>query len=172
MFAAFASCNNFYKVSTAGSPVTANTIEELKMKNKYFILRDGTLSLAMRNMSVSADRKSIQCFLDTLPEAHTAYLLNGLDDRMTYTKTRTENGKEAAILNEVHLYLSPGNNATLGSYTFPISNIEKVEILEKDEKRTKRSHTRGSIAIVGAAVAVAGAVVLIIASQTLDINIH
>ncbi len=154
---AFASCNNYYKAVTANQPVPTSIVETMKMKDKYFILRDDLKAFAMKNILITEDKKNIQCTLETLPAMHKLHLTNGRDGDMKYRTTKITDDDETLVLNEVHVYIIPGNNSDTGSFTISIANIEKIEILEKDKQKTKRSHAVGTAVAIGVSViAVAG----------------
>ncbi len=165
VLAAFSSCSNYYKAITTTNPATANSIEDLKMKHKYFILRDSTQAYAMSNISITADRKSIQCNLDSLPEEHIVHLTKGISGKMDYVKTKDAYGNEEDVLNEVHLFTTPNSHAAIGPFTMPLSNVQKTEIPEKDITRTRKSHTKGAIIAVGASVLAVGAILAIVGSN-------
>ena len=170
VFSTFCSCSNYYKAIITRGPLTADSIEQLRMQHKYFILRNGPVSLAMTNIALTTDRKNIQCTLDTLPDEHILYLTKGLNGNMKYRKTDPDNGNEAAVLNEVHLYTNPNINTPTGPYTMPLSNIQKAALLEKDKIRTRRNHTVAIIATVaGTAILIYGIAAISFANAFLGI---
>lgn len=72
-------------------------------------------------------------------------------------KPKYEKSYEAFVLNEVYLYAIPDSNMAPGHYTVPLSNVYKTEVLQKDDFRTRRNHTRAIVlGVVGTAVVVVG----------------
>jgi hypothetical protein len=109
----------------------------------------------MRNAVLTEDGMNIRCELDSIPEEHNTHLTKGVNGRYDYKKWNPENGQEAAVLNEVHIYCN--TNATFGPSTIPLSNVEKIEVIEKDLKRTSGNHTKVIIfSVVGGVVLIAG----------------
>jgi hypothetical protein len=151
----FASCSNYYKAVLAPQPANADSITNLKMKEKYFILRNGSEAFAMKNISISADRKNLQCSLETLPHEHMVHLNKGEKSKMEYNKPGNT-GDESAVLNEVHLYISPDSNIVAGPYILALDKVKKTEIIETDKIKTKRSHT------IGTAVGVSSVVIVVV----------
>jgi hypothetical protein len=141
------SCSNYYKVLTTNGPASPTGIEDLKSKQKYFILRNGTVSYSMNDISVSNDRKNLACTLDTVPDEHTVHLWNGDHGKMKYKKSKYAGSNEAFVLNEVHVYASPGTHTAAGQFTMPLSNVQRTEVIEKDIRRTSTSHVVGGLAI-------------------------
>ncbi len=151
------SCSNYYKAITTKGPATASGIEELKMKHKYFILRDTGMAYAMNDISLTSDKKSMQCNLVSVTDDHTTHLWKGANDKPKYNKSKYAGINEAFVLNEVHLYTTPNGNLAPGPFSMPLSNVEKMEVIEKDKQKTTRSHVIGGISIaVGIAVVALG----------------
>lgn len=159
------SCNNYYKAIVASDPAKAGNIENLKMQKKYFILRSGGQAFAMNNISVSADQKTIQCTLDSLPIEHMLYSTKGAKNKMKYKDIKSSDENESGVLNEVHLYVNPNANIAVGNYTLLLEQVQKIEILEKDKAKTRASYGMGMGIGIGAAVLVAAGVFAIIASS-------
>lgn len=139
------SCSNYYKAVTLKEELKPDKLEEFNMKNKYYILRNGTQAMAMKNISLTADGKSLQCILEELPPEHQLHLTKGRRGQMIY-RPQSEYKNEEIILEEVHFYLPVKNAIPTGSYSFNISELTKIEVLEKDKEKTKRSYTIGILA--------------------------
>lgn len=156
------SCSNYYKAITATEPTNAASFNGFQDNLKYYILRNGNSAFVMKNISVSSDRKYLQCTLEELPFEHKLHVTTGTDSKMKYkTKSYTDDD-ETAVLNEVHIYLTPGSKTQTGAYTLALENIQKEEIIEKDKIKTQRSHALGltlgitlPIVIVGGAFGIA-----------------
>ena len=81
---AFAGCQTYYKATRASGTATDNSIDSLKNQNRYFVLRTGSEAYYMKNMVLSADRKTLNCNLDSLPPEHKLHLVNGRKAKMQY----------------------------------------------------------------------------------------
>jgi hypothetical protein len=163
------SCSNYYKAVTTNNPITTASIEDLKMKDKYFILRDGNKAFAMKSISLSADQKNLHCTLDSLPDEHKLHLTKGRNGKMKYKKaTGGDSEDESILLNEVHVYIVPDSAAVTGPYTIVQEKLLKIEALEADKKKTNQSAALGIGITVTAIVLVLGAAGLLIASSALS----
>ena len=165
IFGTCSSCSNYYKAITAAEPAKAASLNDFQDNQKYYILRNGNSAFAMKNITISSDRKNVQCTLEELPFDHKLYVTNGTNGKMKYkTKTYTDDD-ESGVLTEVHIYLTPGSKTGTGAYTLALENIQKAEIIEKDKIKTKRSHVTGTVIGVSATViGVLGIAALILSS--------
>lgn len=152
-----ASCAHYYKVGKApalqspDSVLTANP-------HRYFILRSGFNAYHMEDMSLSSDRTTVTCRLETLPEEHRLHLRNGRGGHRRYKAS----APEEAVLSEIHLYIPQDSGAVSGRvYSFQLKKVEKLEILQKDKGRTTMSYVLGGLGITAGVFAV---VVVIIAA--------
>lgn len=152
VFVTFSSCNNYYKAITTAGPATAVNIEDLKIKDKYFILRDGNGAFTMNNISFTADQKMMQCTLDSLPDIHKLHLKKGRYGKMRYENSNGGEQDESVVLKEVHVYVSPDTNTVTGPYTVSLNNLQKIEVLKKDKQKTNKS-TALAIGITVTAIA-------------------
>ncbi|GAA4741589.1 hypothetical protein [Flavisolibacter ginsenosidimutans] len=153
-----AACHNFYK-ATAGrtGPYASGTIDSLESRNRYFVLRTNSQAFYMKNMALSADRQSLSCTLDTLPPAHKLHLVNGRGGNMRYKKNELD---DLQVLNEVHLYATGVSNAAIGeNFSLPLDKVQKIEVIEKDQKRTTNSYVIGAVGYTVGAFAVAVAII-------------
>jgi hypothetical protein len=161
----FSSCSNYYKAITTSEPANAANIADLKAKNRYFILRDGSQAFSMANISFSDDRKTLQCDLAILPSEHKLHLTNGRDGKMKYRKPTNTEEDETAVLNEVHIYITPDEHIANGPYTLGLNKVLKTEVIEKDKIKTRKSHAVGIIiAISGVGVFVGGIAAIILSN--------
>ena len=150
---ALSSCNQYYKATLANiGESSISTIENLKNAGRYFILRNVTQAFAMSNMVVNKGERTVQCTLDSLPPEHQLHLDKGIRGKMIYEKME---GYDTPVLNEVHLYTTGNNTVQSGPYTIPVSQIQKIEVLEKDRQKTTNRHiVGGSVAILATAATV------------------
>lgn len=155
---ALPSCHNFYKATT---PVYKNEVEKasrvdsLSQKTtRYFILRNGSEAFHMKYPKLSADQKTLECTLDTISLYHQLHLSNGRGGKMKYKSA------ELAVLNEVHFYITNDNTTAYGKYIMDLSKVQKIEILEKDKKRTTDSYVLGAIGYTLGTMLVAGIIIM------------
>ena len=151
-------CKTFYKTNQARSgsaPQTWSSADSLKKLNRYFILRNGDEAFYLKSIELSADQKTAQCILDILPADHSLHLVKGRNGRMSYKKSELS---DIAVLSEVHFYIPKDNTATVGNYTLQLDKISKIEVIEKDKKRTTNSYVIGAVGYTLGAIAVAAVI--------------
>ncbi|HSN59707.1 MAG TPA: hypothetical protein VLR49_02140, partial [Ferruginibacter sp.] len=134
-------------------------IDSLKAADRYFILRSGGQAYAMNKVSLSADQKFLTCVLDKPDFDHKLHLVKGKHGKMQYDKNVLN---DLSVLNEVHFYIVPDTAASFGQYTLALDQIQKIEIIEKDKKRTTNSYVVG---VIGSTLGVL-AIVAVIALAT------
>ena len=162
----FSSCSNYYKAVLVPQPANADSIGNLKKTNRYFILRNGSEAFVMTNISISTDNKNLQCNLETLPFEHRLHLTNGRNGKMKYNKKNNiTDENETAVLNEVHIYLTPDGNIAPGPYTLALDKVKKTEIIEKDKIKTKHSYAMGTAVGISTAVVGIGVIVALMAAS-------
>ena len=147
------SCHTYYKaiqVNTNTPIGEAATIDSLKQSERYFILRNGSESFFMKKTTLSDDKKTINCILDPVADNHQLYLANGQNGKKKYKKN---NPMQLPVLDEVHFYIQPDSVAVPGMYNLQLSQIQKIEVIEKDKKRTTTSYILGTIGITLGALA-------------------
>lgn len=151
----FTSCNTYYKASqvhTNTSSGQATAIDSLRLSERYFILRSGSDAYYMKNPKLSADQKTMDCTLDTVPFYHQVYLADVHNGKKKYHN----NALELMVLNEVHFHISRDKTAVPGPYKLQLDQIQKIEVIEKDTKRTTNSYVIGAIGFTLGAILVVG----------------
>jgi hypothetical protein len=151
----FTSCSTYYKANSISSVTPARDIDSLNKINRYFILRNGEESFAIKKLSLSTDQKTAQCKLDSLPLYHQLHLTNGKYGRKVYNAKRTF---QKEVIKEVHYYIPKDSTAAFGDYTLQLEKLTKIEVLEHDKKRTNRSRVLGGVLITGGVVVAAALV--------------
>ena len=145
-------CHTYY-MATRPKNGTAS-IDSLKAQDRFFILRNGNYAYYMKNIALSADRKTLECKLDSLPPEHQLHLQKGVYGKMQYDP------EEFSVLSEVHLYIPHDQVAASGNqYTLSLDKVEKIEVIEKDKKRTSNSYVIGAIGFTLGALAVVGIII-------------
>ncbi len=154
-------CNHYYKATQLQSPGNihkAEAIDSLKNEKRYFILRNGDRAFFMRNASISKDKQVIVSLLQNPGVDHRLHLINGRNGKLRY-KTKIPHDRH--VLNEVHFYITPDAKTIAGPNSLDLNSIQKIEIIEKDKKRTRESAGVGLI--VGIVGVSAGLTLFIIA---------
>lgn len=156
------SCHNYYMAVRVPKDVPTNgaaTVDSLRLTDRYFILRNGSEAFYMSNIVLSADKQRLQCTLEKLSTNHSLHLIKGRGANMRY---KGGESNDLLVLNEVHFYTPYDASAMVGNYTLSLNKIEKIEVIEKDRKRTTSSYVIGAVGYTLAAFAV----VMVIAIAT------
>ncbi len=133
------SCNTYYKAVQTSVDNTAQkalVIDSLKLQNRYFILLKGSQAFCMKDISLDAKQQTLKCILDTIPPYHQLYLSNKNTGKFNYYKA---DPLSSTVLSETLIYIRSDTTAVLGQYSLQLNNIQKIEIIEKDKKRTTKS---------------------------------
>lgn len=145
-------CHNYYRLSNHKITDRSSAIDSFKNVMRYFVLRTPSQAWYMRNTILSNDRKLLTTTLDTLPQNHKVHLDNG-HGKMRYKSVN------AAILSEVHLYISDDKQLDVGSYSLSLDKILKIEVIEKNNKKTLNSYVIGTLGYTMGTIALAGAII-------------
>ncbi|MEO6868218.1 MAG: hypothetical protein ABI168_01155, partial [Ginsengibacter sp.] len=149
-------CHRYYKSITRNiTDHPDQSLDSLKKDNRYFVLRTPEKAWHIRNILLSEDRKTIKGMLEKLPVVHQIHLDKG-KGKMKY--------KEEYVLSEVHLYIDNDSLLKEGDFTLALNRIQKVEVIEKDKKRTTNSYVIGAVGYTVGAFAVA--VIIIAATKS------
>lgn len=153
----------FYKVQSTKSPVTPAALESVdslnSANNRFFILRSGANSFHITKYSLSEDQKTLNCILDSVPQAHLLHITKGAIGRRKYKKYG-----ERDVINEVHFYTNEIDQA-YGAYSIPLDKIFKIEVLEKDRKKTASVFVIAITTSVIGGLALAGLIIFLTKSS-------
>lgn len=152
---AFAACNHYYKAIKTENPIAGKTVDSLQNQNRYFILRNGSEAYYMTKIVLSEDRKTLSCVLDSLPTGHRLYLTHSRNGNMRYIPHLNDD----EVLNEVHLFIKTSASINAGQVTINLNEIQKIEVIEKDRKRTTSSYVIGALGYTVGALAVVAIIV-------------
>ena len=158
----FMGCHRYFRpviMNTATVENKQTTLKKLSNENRYFILRKGFYSYALSNVVFDQTKMTLTANAGKIPPEHQLYLKHKKNPSYKYSKARKEN----VVLQEVHLFT--GDTSRVDNsipYTFSLSDVQKIELIEFDKHKTTSSYVWGAIGItLGIA-----AVVLIIAAAT------
>jgi len=157
------SCSHYYKavsVRANSSMQKAAAIDSLQKANRTLILRNGNGSFLINTAIINEKKNSIEFVLDSLPEKHRLHLTKGRKGKMKYYNKPNEISEagDKPVLTEAHIYTDTIANIITGKQDISINSIRRIEVIDKDSKRTTNSYVLGSVITV-AAIAVIGAVI-------------
>ncbi len=157
----FMGCHRYYmpvKINTPTVQQKQTSLQRLTDENKYFILRKGTQSFALSNILLDQAKMTLAADLSAVPPEHQVYVQN---KKASYKYSKAK--KQQAVLSEVHLFISDTAQVdTSKQLTLSLSDVEKIEVLQFDKKRTTSSYVWGATGITLGT----GLVVLLIAAAT------
>lgn len=162
------SCRYYKPVlaKTGNTRETENVITS-NSPEKYFILRQGANSYALKNIQVDKVKLTLNGTLSVVDSNHFLYL------KSSSKKYKYKNEARENILNEVHIYVK---NTTLIDATktleLPLDQVEKIEVIEHDKGRTTTSYILGGIGIGLGAVIVAGVIVALTKSSCPFVSVY
>ena len=152
------SCSDYYKaVSTPlkNNAQKAAALDSLKQANRSFILRNGANAFYVSSPVPDAVQNKMGCTLDTLFNFNKLHLTKGRGGKMCYKKT---NPADLSVLNEVHIYIEPDDKIVLGKNNILLDKIQKIEVIEKDKRRTTGSYLLGGIGITAGIIVIVAAI--------------
>lgn len=148
----FLGCS-YYKpiiVETYNNEKKHSSIRELNTQGKYFILRKGRHSYVLTNILLDEAKMTLSANPDEIPPEHLVHVSHKTSKPYIYSKSKGE----GVVLTEVHIYSADTSQVDTSSiYTFPLSNVKKIEMIEFDKKKTNGSITKGIVfTTIGAAL--------------------
>ena len=159
------SCCNYYRaisIPLKSDIDKAVKIDSLNQANRTLILRNGENAYYMHKAVLSADKRTLNCKLDTLYSYNKLHLTKGINGKMRYHKGYTN---DLSVLNEAHIYIQPDTTAGFGNYFLPLDKVKKIEVTEKDKQRTSNSYLLGGLGITAGVLVVAGLIGIALASS-------
>jgi len=155
-------CNYYKPVTTSPSMSTSAKSRELaSMSQKTFIIRSNQGDFLLKNVNVRLEEEDLVGILASVPEDHQVYIN---DEKSKYSY----NSKTQSVLQELHIYAPLDTDAKIGSMVFiPISNIAKMEMIEKDKAKS----TSNTIILATGVTLGALAVVAIIGALAMDFDV-
>jgi hypothetical protein len=150
------SCSNYYEA--INTPLKANIdkvvkIDSLNKAHRNFILRNDSNAFSINNLVIDTNKNLIECTLETLPSFSSLYLRKEKKSKMKYKKTPFD----LSVLNEVHVFITPDTSATTGKYNLLLDKVQRIEIIEKDKKRTTGSYVLGGLIITAVVILITAA---------------
>ncbi|MCE4564025.1 hypothetical protein INQ51_06850 [Maribellus sp. CM-23] len=153
-------CMNYFKVRGPSAPL-AEEMENLSAQHKRMILHFGEEAWVVTTPKVTADSLT----LNTWEKYELVLSKPVVPDKANRYRTKNPY-RENAVLNEVHIYASSLNRypGTL-KVGIPVSDIQKIEIYEKDKGATTASWALGILGGTAGALAVLTLLVLLLKSS-------
>jgi hypothetical protein len=132
-------CATYYmpvKADTSTPRAAGDIVTEYASK-KLLILRQGTNSYGLKNPTVDTTALTLNANLVLLDSSLYQYI-NAKPRKYSYTND--------VVLKEVHVFSKDSSSADITSaFTLPLNKIEKIEVIEKDKKRTNKGYIVGGI---------------------------
>lgn len=150
------SCKSYYQVDREQEP-TAERLNELESKGKYLIIHDNSSAYKLTDFKINDGILSGNT--EVLPNEHRHYILTYSDKKNPY-KPRNKQ-----VLNEVHIYTTQSFELNK-SIEIPINSITRIEVYNKNNNATTKSHIVGGLGISAGIFALAlatGMIILLIA---------
>lgn len=144
------SCHRFFMPVKQTSKTPAETADFLTSKKaeKYFILHHKDKFYALQDISVNKEKMTMNGKITQVDQSHLTYI------KAKYNNYKY-NDKTIKVLDEVHFYIANNSVFDTSSFEIPLSQVEQIEVIEHDKKRTTTSYVLGGIGIgVGALVLV------------------
>ena len=134
-------CYQFFYSTNTKTGINDSTLAKLKTSNKYFIvhLKDG--DYALKNISV--DSNQLRAVVGPILSEHKNYLDPEAGTSPSYKKKQA-----GEVLNEIHIYALTQNLEDSTHLSIPISSITRVDMYEKNIKKTKTNHAISTVAVV------------------------
>ncbi|MES2649202.1 MAG: hypothetical protein V4717_20155 [Bacteroidota bacterium] len=156
----FMGCNRYFKPVVLNTPTAETTqasLKKLSNQNKFFILRTKDYSYAMRNIVFDETSMTMKGIISELPVEHFLYV-DAIGNKYKIPK---RGNAEYSLLEEVHLFVTNSTQIdTLQPFVLPLSAVERIEVIEKDAKRTTSSYVWG---IAGVTLGAGLMVILLVA---------
>jgi hypothetical protein len=153
------SCTKFYKPVEADTS-TPTTKKELLSANaqKYLILHQGKYIYNLKNSTIDNLAMTLHAELSSVDPEHLTYVK---------AKPRKYAYSNPDVLNEFHIYSKDSSWLDVTTpLVLPLDQIDKIELIEHDAKRTRKSNaTVGAIITMGAMAAI-----IVVAIATADIG--
>ena len=148
-----ASCNYYKPILTSPSLSSSAKSKEIASQiQRTFIVRSNQGNFLLKNVNVRVDQEDITGILEPIPEEHQAYI-NDKYSKFSY------DSETKPVLQELHLYAPLDPTAKIGStVTIPISSIIKMEIIERDKKRSATNSIIYGVSIIIIPFFVVGAI--------------
>lgn len=132
-------CRSYYIPVTAdtSTPQAAGNIVTSNVSQKLLILRQGADSYGLKNPVVDTAALTLNATLVVLDSSLFQYI---------NAKPREYSYRNSVVLKEVHIFSKDSSKADLtNAFTLPLDKIEKIEVIEKDKRRTQTSRIIGGV---------------------------
>ncbi len=163
------SCHRYFMPvkQDTGSPSASGSFISTNSQQKYFILRKGTASYAIRDIAVNQQSMTLSGHLAAVPPAHQLYL------KAVNNKFRYKDNEGGSILNEIHIYVQDKSvTDTNGTWTLPLDQIVRIEVIQHDRKRTTSSYVLGGVGIGLGVLVLAGVIIALTKSSCPFISVY
>lgn len=163
------SCHRYFMPvqQDTGNPSASGSFISANSQQKYFILRKGAISYTIRDIVVNQQSMTLSGHLTAVPPDHQLYL-NAGKNKMKY-----KDNEGGSILNEIHIYVPDKSiTDTNGTWTLPLDQIVRIEVIQHDRKRTTSSYVLGGIGIGLGVMVLAGVIIALTKSSCPFISVY
>jgi hypothetical protein len=160
-------CKCFYEVKTV-KPVSQNQLRYYDSQERYFILHRNDSAWHVFDRAIKGS--AVTGILTELPENHRKYLTT--DPAKGNNRYRKNKHGEAAVLQEVHLYVTDSTTPAFSAgdqIRVDISAIQRAEVYQKNVERTRASWL---IPGIGVPVGVSIGFIIVIAISASSMSFH
>src|SRR5580765_713003 len=145
-------CYQFFYSTNTKTSINDSTLAKLKTSDKYFIVHLKTGDYALKDIKV--DSNQLKAEIGPILTEHTYYLDPAPGTSPSYKK------KEASeVLNEIHIYALTQSLEDSTHLSIPVSSITRVDVYEKNIKKTRTNHTISTVAVIVIPIAILVALV-------------
>lgn len=151
-------CSSCYYYKAASLPVSdvrqkGATLDSLQAVGRYLVLRNGSDAVFhIRIIEPGEDGAILGLQLDEIAEEHRYHLSAAERSSLRYRKANPAQNK---VVGEVHVYIPYDEKAKPGSYALPLDQVQRIEVLGHDAKRTTNSHVLSGLGIAAAGLGIA-----------------
>ncbi len=134
-------CYQFFYSTNTKTSINDSTLAKLKTSNKYFIVHLKTGDYALKDISI--DSNQLKAEVGPILSEHTYYL-----DPEPGTSPSYKKKQASEVLNEIHIYALTQTLTDSTHLSIPVSSITRVDMYEKNIKKTKTNHAISTVAVV------------------------
>lgn len=166
-FMLFLGCNYYKPIPKSVSATPEKKASQLdSLSQRTFIVHSGEEVFLMRDLQINKERKELEAILDEVPPNFQTYIKD-TDRKFRYKASAPD------VLQEVHLYANLGQSAAIGTrVVIPISNIEKIEVIERDKGRSDGNTVLAALGITIGTLALISAIVALTKSSCPFVSVH
>lgn len=158
------SCYQHYYRTNTQQSTDADILKRLQTSDKYFIIHFPDRNSALRNITIN--QNNIEGDEAPLPNWHSGELKPNPSGTNAVPHVKMD-----SVLTEVHLYTS-NNGVPKGRISIPLSEINRMDVYEYDQKATRLNHTLSTVGVTITTLIAVSAVAFAIACNCPQVYIE